>query len=66
MGDILKFEPKRSGGGLRRRAGSGSAAIIIFSGVRYERLTGATAPARAGGKPKRPAAVSSPANQRLL
>ena len=60
MGDILKFEPKRSGKVLRKHDASASAVIIIFSGIRYERLTGANTKTRAGGKSKRSLVVTNP------
>jgi hypothetical protein len=60
VGDILKFEPKRSGKVLRKHDASASAVIIIFSGIRYERLTGANTKTRAGGKSKRSLVVTNP------
>jgi hypothetical protein len=52
VGDIVNFEPKRSGKDLPKRAASANATVIIFPGVRYERLAGASAKMRAGGKSK--------------
>jgi hypothetical protein len=52
VGDIVNFEPKRSGKDLPKRAASANAIVIIFPGVRYERLSGASAKTRAGGKSK--------------
>ena len=39
MGDILSFQPKRSAEVLEKRNSSTDAIVIIFPGVRYERLT---------------------------
>jgi hypothetical protein len=61
VGDILNFEPKRGGRNLRRRGGSASAVVIIFSGVRYERLTDENTKMRSKGKSGRSLASTNPA-----
>ena len=39
MGDILSFQPKRNTEVPKKRNSSADAVVIIFPGVRYERLT---------------------------
>lgn len=58
MGDILYFEPRQSGK-VSRRSGA-SADVIIFSGIRYERLPKASAKMRTRRKSKQPIAATNP------
>jgi hypothetical protein len=39
MGEVLCFEPRRTGRAPGDRVSSADAIVIIFPGVRYERLT---------------------------
>ncbi|GLS31799.1 hypothetical protein SAMN04488498_102401 [Mesorhizobium albiziae] len=54
MGDILSFQPKRSSGTREKRGQSTDATIIIFPGVRYERLDGTRMKTPTSGSKPRP------------
>lgn len=58
MGMVLSFSPRVVASGDSRRHGAEPASVIIFPGVRYERLEDgqhADAPARAAPPPAKPA-----------
>jgi hypothetical protein len=52
MGDILSFQPKRSAEVPEKRNSSTDAIVIIFPGVRYERLTSTRTKAPTADKSK--------------
>jgi hypothetical protein len=64
VGNILYFEPRKRGKASRRSGAS--ADVIIFSGIRYERLPKASAKMRTRRKSKQPIAVNPPAAPRSL
>ena len=57
MGKLVQFESREKGGTAPRETGARQAQILIFTGVRYERDTGANPPkptaTSSGGKRKR-------------
>ncbi len=56
MGKLVQFESRGKGSAAPREGGGAAGQVLIFTGVRYERQTGAKPPkptATSGGKRKR-------------